>query len=54
MRYQIRMIMGALIELGRGAINFNDIEKSLLENNHTQLTYVAPGSGLHLNKLDFI
>jgi len=54
MRYQIRMIMGALIELGRGALNINDIEESLLENNHTQLTYVAPGSGLHLNKLDFI
>ena len=54
MRYQIRMIMGALIELGRGALNFNDIEESLLENNQTQLTYVAPGSGLHLNKLDFI
>ena len=53
MRYQIRMIMGALIQLGRGELLFSDIEESLLENNAIQLTYVAPGSGLHLNKLEF-
>ena len=53
MRYQIRMIMGALIQLGRGELLFSDIEESLLENNSIQLTYVAPGSGLHLNKLEF-
>lgn len=53
MRYQIRMIMGALIQLGRGELLFSDIDESLLEKNDIQLTYVAPGSGLHLNKLEF-
>jgi len=38
MRYQIRMMMGALVQL---------------ENNSIQLNFVAPGSGLLLNKLEF-
>ena len=53
MRYQVRMIMGALIQLGRGELSLIDIEESLLPNNTTQLTYVAPGSGLLLNKIEF-
>lgn len=53
MRYQIRMIMGALIQLGRAELAFSDIEESLEENNTTLLTFVAPGSGLLLNKLEF-
>lgn len=53
MRYQIRMIMGALIQLGRGELLFSNIEESLSDDNKVQLTYVAPGSGLHLNKLEF-
>tara|TARA_R110002167_G_scaffold54785_7_gene156052 strand:- start:2974 stop:3759 length:786 start_codon:yes stop_codon:yes gene_type:complete len=53
MRYQVRMIMGALIQLGRGELDINDIRASLEENNAIQLTYVAPGSGLLLNNLEF-
>lgn len=53
MRYQIRMIMGSLIQLGRGELTLSDIEDSLLDDNKMQLTYVAPGSGLHLNTLEF-
>lgn len=53
MRYQIRMMMGALIQLGRGELTLNDIEESLKPNNSIQLTYVAPGSGLLLNSLEF-
>lgn len=53
MRYQIRMMMGALIQLGRGELSFSDIEASLKTNNAIQLTYVAPGSGLLLNELHF-
>lgn len=52
-RYQIRMIMGALVQLGRGELSIIDIEKSLEENNALQLTYVAPGSGLLLHRLEF-
>jgi tRNA pseudouridine38-40 synthase len=52
MRYQIRMMMGALIQLGKGELTINDIQTSLTAENKLQLTYVAPGSGLLLNKLE--
>lgn len=53
MRYQIRMMMGALIQLGKGELTLLDIEESLKENSSIQLSYVAPGSGLLLNELHF-
>lgn len=53
MRYQIRMMMGALIQLGRGGLTYTDIEKALVGNISIPMTYVAPGSGLLLNKLQF-
>tara|TARA_R110000868_G_scaffold36074_4_gene128476 strand:+ start:14998 stop:15783 length:786 start_codon:yes stop_codon:yes gene_type:complete len=53
MRYQIRMIMGALIQVGKGVLSTTDIEESLKRENTTVLTYVAPGSGLLLNNLKF-
>lgn len=53
MRYQIRMMMGALIQLGRGELILKDIEKALKTNSGILLTYVAPGSGLLLNSLEF-
>lgn len=53
MRYQIRMMMGALIQLGRGELTLIDINEALQENNNIQLTFVAPGSGLLLNSLEF-
>jgi len=52
MRYQIRMMMGALIQLGKGELMINDIHTSLTRENKLQLTYVAPGSGLLLNNLE--
>lgn len=52
MRYQIRMMMGALIQLGKGQLHYDDIVESLTENNNVQLTYVAPGSGLLLSRLE--
>ncbi len=53
MRYQIRMIMGALIQLGKGEISYETIVASLKENSKVQLNYVAPGSGLILGSLKF-
>lgn len=52
-RYQVRMIMGALIQLGKGELELSDIETSLKPNNNIELGYVAPGSGLLLHKLEF-
>lgn len=53
MRYQIRMIMGALFQVGKGELQITAIEESLKTNNTVRLTSVAPGSGLLLHKIDF-
>ncbi|WP_396637880.1 tRNA pseudouridine synthase A [Maribacter sp. R77961] len=53
MRYQIRMMMGALIQLGKGELTTDDIKESLKPGYDKKLTFVAPGSGLLLNGLDF-
>ncbi|PCJ97172.1 MAG: tRNA pseudouridine(38-40) synthase TruA [Flavobacteriaceae bacterium] len=52
-RYQVRMIMGALILLGKGELSIEEIKSSLKEHYPEQISYVAPGSGLLLHRLDF-
>jgi len=52
-RYQVRMIMGALIQLGKGVLEYSDISDSLMPGNSIELTSVAPGSGLLLNTVNF-
>ncbi|MEP2239771.1 MAG: tRNA pseudouridine(38-40) synthase TruA [Maribacter sp.] len=53
MRYQIRMIMGALVQLGKNEITLDEIKESLVTGSTYKLNTIAPGSGLILNKLDF-
>ncbi len=53
MRYQIRMIMGALIQLGKKELTFDDIKDSLATPSKLELSSVAPGSGLILNRIEF-
>ncbi|GAB2769380.1 tRNA pseudouridine(38-40) synthase TruA [Actinomadura fibrosa] len=53
LRNQIRLIMGALVMLGRGELSLEDIRKSLDPEVKEPITYIAPGSGLILNKVDF-
>lgn len=53
MRYQIRMMMGALFQVGKGELSLDTIKESLTPNTNIVLTTVAPGSGLLLNKLTF-
>jgi tRNA pseudouridine38-40 synthase len=52
-RNQIRLMMGALIKLGRGEITLDYIEKSLLPKSSEVMDYIAPASGLILNKIEF-
>ncbi|MBT8321417.1 MAG: tRNA pseudouridine(38-40) synthase TruA [Eudoraea sp.] len=52
-RYQVRMIMGALVSLGCGKLSLDQLSKSLIEPETLELTYIAPGSGLHLHQLQF-
>lgn len=53
MRYQIRMMMGALFQVGKGELSLDTIKESLQPNSNIVLTTVAPGSGLLLNTLSF-
>lgn len=53
MRYQVRLIMGQLLSLGRGEIGLNDIKESLKGNDTQPLRHIAPPSGLILNKIEF-
>lgn len=52
-RNQIRLMMGALINLGRGDISLDFIKESLLPENNRVIEYIAPASGLILNKVEF-
>ena len=52
-RNQIRLMMGALIKLGRGDISLQYIEDSLKPESSVVMDYIAPASGLILNKIEF-
>ena len=52
-RNQIRIMMGALIKLGRGEITLDYIKHSLTTESTIVIEYIAPASGLILNKIEF-
>ena len=52
MRYQIRLMMGALILLGKGEISLSQLRESLKGSSDFE-QYVAPASGLILNNISF-
>lgn len=54
LRYQIRLIMATLFELGKGNCDFNFIEASLQEDNDRLfMRHNAPSSGLQLFDVQF-
>ena len=53
MRNQIRLMMGTLIDLGKGKLSLEDFRFSLLPNSIVKMDYIAPASGLILNKIEF-
>ncbi|MDO5971073.1 tRNA pseudouridine(38-40) synthase TruA [Flavivirga aquimarina] len=53
MRNQIRLMMGTLIDLGKGKLSIEDIKNSLLPSSNTRMEYIAPASGLILNNIQF-
>ncbi|MBQ4819526.1 tRNA pseudouridine(38-40) synthase TruA [Aquimarina sp. MMG016] len=53
-RNQIRLMMGALIDLGKGKIDLNFIKQTLdPEAEEITLEHIVPGSGLILNSVEF-
>ena len=53
MRNQIRLMMGALIDLGKGKNTIEDIQASLEPDNTIKMDYIAPASGLILKQILF-
>ena len=54
LRYQIRLMMGILVELGKNKISLDFIINSLKEDNDRKfLRTIAPGSGLQLYDIKF-
>jgi tRNA pseudouridine38-40 synthase len=54
LRYQIRLMMGVLVELGKHKISLDFIINSLKEDNDRKfLRNIAPGSGLQLYDIKF-
>jgi tRNA pseudouridine38-40 synthase len=53
MRYQIRLMMGALIRLGRNEISLPDIENALQGNLPNFQKFTAPASGLRVKEINF-
>lgn len=49
MRHQVRLMMGQLVLLGRGAVTLEDIKNSLKSDTDSPVSYLAPAPGLHLN-----
>lgn len=53
LRYQIRLMMAMLFELGKGNVDLEHVRNSLLENNDRKyLRFIAPASGLQLYNIE--
>ena len=52
-RHQIRLMMGALIKLGRGEVDLDFITQSFTKESVVSIDYIAPASGLILHKITF-
>jgi len=53
LRYQVRLMMGALVEIGRGTWSLPDLKESLIDYEGTPIKHIAPSSGLVLHKVEF-
>ncbi len=51
-RYQIRLMMGILFDIGHEKISLEEFKKTLIGSNRIHLSHVAPPSGLQLFKTD--
>lgn len=53
MRYQVRLMVGALLKIGKGEWTLEDLKLSLTGEGGEQVDNIAPSSGLCLHKLEF-
>lgn len=53
LRYQVRLMIGALVNVGRGEWGLDDLKDTLSNFEGMQIKHIAPSSGLVLHKVDF-
>jgi len=53
LRHMIRYMLGAIIEVGRGGINSDDIRQALRERSEEKLSPKAKARGLHLVEISY-
>ena len=53
MRYQIRLMMGVLFQLGKGLVDMDFIKDTLANPSSETLKELAPSSGLTLDSIIF-
>ena len=53
MRYQVRLMIGALVDIGWKNMSLEDLKMSLVESDKPNIKNVAPSSGLVLHKVEF-
>ncbi|WP_139956709.1 tRNA pseudouridine(38-40) synthase TruA [Flavicella sediminum] len=53
MRYQVRLMMGVLLQLGKGEVDLDFVKHTLNNPSSATLKELAPSSGLQLYKLQF-
>ena len=53
MRYMVRMIIGALIEVGLSRLEIVKLEEQLNQKERKVVSYKAPASGLYLEKVEY-
>ena len=53
MRYQVRLMMGILYQLGKGDVDLEYVKDTLENPNSNTLKELAPASGLQLYGLKF-
>ncbi len=53
LRYQVRLMMAALIDVGNGTYSIDDLKNTLINIDEEPLKHNAPSSGLNLHKVSF-
>lgn len=53
LRYQVRLMMAALVEVGLGNMTIEELKQTLINYNETPMKNNAPSSGLVLHKVTF-
>ncbi len=54
LKYQIRILVAALVDLGSGKLTLENIKTALTEEDGSQLSIAAPANGLVLENIEFV